>query len=159
MMDCDKAREAISSFIDGEPLDLEAAGLDAHLQTCDKCRHYSRQLAILDERLRQMPIAATDTAESSSRWARVSLALDEHDRKQSRSARQHINQSWVGRRRVLFAGLSSAAAAVVVGGISVSLFKPSSENTVASEAVNDFLTFRASGKTLHVMHEEPAKVK
>ncbi|MFK7965911.1 MAG: zf-HC2 domain-containing protein [Burkholderiaceae bacterium] len=85
MMDCDKAREAISSSMDGEPLGVDGAGLGAHLKTCDSCREYARQVAVLDKRLREMPTVGIGMTQSSSRWAQVSLALDDHDRKQLES--------------------------------------------------------------------------
>ena len=159
MMDCDKAREAISSSMDGEPLGIDVASLDTHLDTCESCREYAQQVVVLDERLRAMPTVGIDAMQSSSRWAKLRLALDDHDRKQLESTGSNPAWSRVGRRRILFAGLSSAAAAVVVGGIGISLLKPGDENVVATEAVNDFLTFRASGKTLHVMDGNPANVK
>ncbi|MFK7965910.1 MAG: hypothetical protein AB8C46_18275 [Burkholderiaceae bacterium] len=55
--------------------------------------------------------------------------------------------------------MSSAAVAAVIGGIGINLLKPGNENVVVAEAVNDFLTFRASGKTLHVTDDKPAHVK
>lgn len=157
-MDCEKAREAISSAIDGEPLGVDASGLDSHVETCPACRQYALQLATLDERLRKIPAVGVSADESDSRWARVSLALDAHDLKHARADERRSQLQVTGRRRVMFAGLSAAAVAIVAG-VGIRLTVSNEENAVAAEAVNDFLTFRANGKTLHVMNAEPADVK
>jgi len=157
-MDCEKAREAISSAIDGESPGVDTSGLDSHLETCSACRQYAQQLVKLDERLRQMPAVGVSTSESESRWARVSLALDSRDRENARTGERRFQAQGSGRRRVMFAGLSAAAVAVVAG-VGIRLTGSNAENSVAAEAVNDFLTFRANGKTLHVMNAEPAHVK
>jgi predicted anti-sigma-YlaC factor YlaD len=51
-MRCDRFREAASARLDGEPLGLPEAALDAHLAHCGDCARWAAQAAQLTRRLR-----------------------------------------------------------------------------------------------------------
>jgi predicted anti-sigma-YlaC factor YlaD len=51
-MDCSTAREALSATLDGEPLDIELAALEAHLDDCADCRRWREHAHELTRRFR-----------------------------------------------------------------------------------------------------------
>jgi predicted anti-sigma-YlaC factor YlaD len=54
-MQCEKYREAISARLDGEPLGMAEAGLDAHLSACAGCAAWARAAAQVTRRVRRAP--------------------------------------------------------------------------------------------------------
>jgi predicted anti-sigma-YlaC factor YlaD len=41
ILDCERVRESVSASVDGELSQVEAAGLEAHLASCEPCRLYA----------------------------------------------------------------------------------------------------------------------
>jgi predicted anti-sigma-YlaC factor YlaD len=54
-MQCDPYREAISARLDGEPLGMPEADLDAHLSACAACAAWSEAAALVTRRVRRAP--------------------------------------------------------------------------------------------------------
>ena len=54
--DCMRAREAVSTRLDGELSELEGARLDFHLRRCPACRSYADQAAAIVVELRRAPL-------------------------------------------------------------------------------------------------------
>ena len=54
-MDCERWRDALSARLDGEPLGVEEALLDAHLAACPACSDHARALQNLHRGLRLRP--------------------------------------------------------------------------------------------------------
>ena len=57
-MQCETYREAISARLDGEPLGMSAAELDAHLSACAGCAAWSEAAALVTRRVRRSPAPA-----------------------------------------------------------------------------------------------------
>ena len=51
-MNCQDARIALSPYLDSELPHAEAAGIAAHLQVCDSCRHRFEELRLVSKVLR-----------------------------------------------------------------------------------------------------------
>jgi predicted anti-sigma-YlaC factor YlaD len=49
---CDRYREAVSARLDGEPLGMAAAALDAHLSACPACARWAERAAAVTRQLR-----------------------------------------------------------------------------------------------------------
>jgi hypothetical protein len=59
--DCERTRACLSAFVDGEADPTEAAGVRAHLATCDRCRYAAqglRQLIAAVRGVEVLPVAA-----------------------------------------------------------------------------------------------------
>ena len=54
--DCQRAREAVSTQLDGELSELGSARLAAHLRDCAACSAYALEAAALTSRLRAAPL-------------------------------------------------------------------------------------------------------
>jgi predicted anti-sigma-YlaC factor YlaD len=59
-MQCETYREAISARLDGEPLGMPAAELDAHLSACAACAAWSEAAAQVTRRIRPVPAPTAD---------------------------------------------------------------------------------------------------
>lgn len=159
-MQCDEAREAVSALLDQELNESTQATLSDHLKQCQMCHEWSRRASVIDGRLKTEIIAQTDNPRI---WARVSAALDKQDQHGVKTAglSEPVN---LGRRRTVgfgSAGIGSVFAVAAAAGIGFfgHRFYADQPNLVVRETVNDFLTFRASGKALHIENASPAKIK
>jgi predicted anti-sigma-YlaC factor YlaD len=54
--DCARARESASARLDGELVDLQAAGLEAHLRSCPECSAYAAGIELVADQLRAAPL-------------------------------------------------------------------------------------------------------
>ena len=63
-MNCGRFREAVSARLDGEPLGLSAAALDAHLASCPDCARWAEDAAAVTRRARLDVRPVPDLSES-----------------------------------------------------------------------------------------------
>ena len=55
ILDCERVRESVSAFVDGELSQAEAAGVDAHLVSCESCRLFAAGFGETARLLRSAP--------------------------------------------------------------------------------------------------------
>ena len=56
ILDCERVRESVSASVDGELSQVEAAGLEAHLVSCESCRLYAAGFGETARLLRSAPL-------------------------------------------------------------------------------------------------------
>ncbi|MBA3735690.1 MAG: zf-HC2 domain-containing protein [Actinobacteria bacterium] len=56
ILDCERVRGSVSASVDGELSEVEAAGLEAHLASCESCRLYAADSAETARLLRGAPL-------------------------------------------------------------------------------------------------------
>ena len=139
---CAEIREIVSAAIDDETNQAEILVLDRHLEDCEDCARYAMQVAYLQNVL---PEQLSDDADAQAIWARAQRIIDLTEP----AAETRTAQPVVPRRKLIRYGLA-ASLAFAVGGTGYLGYHMASSSNVLSEAVNDHLTFRASGKKLHI---------
>lgn len=139
-LDCGRAREVISAAVDGAAGPEERAAALAHRSRCLACDRFADWAGALNVALRAQ---AAERFDSGVLWARISAGLP--------------RASLWRRRRTAIA--AAALLALVIGGALVGQALRPSQPLVVAEAVNDFLTFRASGRTLDVSGPAPREVR
>lgn len=160
-LSCQDARDALSANLDGM-LDADtSARLAAHLTDCDACSAYARDVAFLQAAL---PEQLDGTPDEDAIWDRVHGVLDAGEAATRGSTRPAANtphrsaHRLPGRRNFLKLGM--AASVLLAAGIGGGLYlSRSAKGDVVAETINDYLTFRASGKALHVSGEVPADIE
>lgn len=140
---CEQAQEAVSAAMDGELAAADRQALDRHLQGCEACAAYAEQLSYLQSAL---PGQLSDDTDTAAIWDRVQTVIDAGER----AAEAHQAGIRNPRRRFLKAGLA-ASLAMVAGGAGLYGLMVTPPQDVIAETVNDYLTFRASGKKLHIL--------
>lgn len=142
-MTCMEAREAVSVALDGELAGGDLARLECHLDACPACAAYADDLAALT---RSLPAQLSDEADTEALWHRVQTIIDAGEEAvEARQARQAVP-----RRRLVRMGLAASVLLSAGGAGLYALTAPQAPDVVA-EAVNDYLTFRASGRKLHIL--------
>lgn len=68
--ECQRAREAVSSRLDGELSELGSARLSAHLRECAACSAYALEVAAVATRLRMAPLEQPSVPVALPRTAR-----------------------------------------------------------------------------------------
>ncbi|MGB7299450.1 MAG: zf-HC2 domain-containing protein [Burkholderiaceae bacterium] len=155
-MQCDQARELIWPDHDGELNGQQASDLHVHMQSCTACTAQWHETAGL--RIQLGRGVASDEAvsvEVETLWNKVRRSFDEYDATQGQTIHAAPAQL-SGRRSFLISG--AVAASVVAGVTGYSRFFAESPDVV-TEAVTDFLTFRAGGMTLNVIDNSPEPLK
>lgn len=145
-MRCAEARVALSDRLDGQ---IEPPALDrltTHLAGCPACQFYARDMAFLHQTL---PEQLDDTREETAIWDRLQSSLE------AEVGLQQVEEP--PRRQFLKLGLAASLLITTGVGGTYLLRRPNAD--VVAETVNDYLTFRASGKTLHITAEHPSAVK
>lgn len=61
---CERARDAASARLDGEPIGVSAVALDQHLAACPECAHWVQQATSLTRALRVGPAGVPDLTET-----------------------------------------------------------------------------------------------
>jgi len=56
ILDCERVRESVSASVDGELSQSEAAGVEAHLVSCESCRLYAAGFGETAHLLRSAPL-------------------------------------------------------------------------------------------------------
>ena len=56
ILDCERVRESVSASVDGELSQAEAAGVEAHLVSCESCRSYAAGFGETARLLRSAPL-------------------------------------------------------------------------------------------------------
>lgn len=56
ILDCERVRESVSASVDGELSQAEAAGVEAHLVSCESCRLYAAGFGETARLLRSAPL-------------------------------------------------------------------------------------------------------
>jgi predicted anti-sigma-YlaC factor YlaD len=71
-MKCERARKLISDDTDGRLTGKRAEGLERHIQSCDACRAYRDDVAIIQARSKAQPAPSL----SPEDWARIERDLE-----------------------------------------------------------------------------------
>jgi len=137
---CERVRGMLGAYGDGACPPGDVLRTREHLSRCPLCSRELVALRELQTRLRQL---AVDNRAPDDLWPRMS---DRLDRAEERSPRASIDQRQpLTRRRVMWAASAAALGTVVVG--TQHLLPLSSVEPVIAEPVQDFITFRLSGRT------------
>ncbi len=150
---CREAREAISARLDCELDKEQTSRLESHIQECEACRRHLQCLEALNQTLKTELSEPQDT---TALWARVSRAIDV-DYDQTHNEQPILPPTVqlptnLPRRNIL----SMAVAAGVVlstGGLVLHYATTDQSGEVNLEIVNDFLTYRISGKKQDILGE------
>lgn len=139
---CAEVREIVSAAIDGEADQAEISVLDRHLEECEDCARYAMQISYLQNAL---PAQLSDDTDPEAVWRRAQRFIDRAEE----AAEAHGARPVTSRRTLLKYGLA-ASLALTIGGTGFLGYRLASSPDVIAEAINDHLTFRASGKKLHI---------
>jgi anti-sigma factor RsiW len=154
-MHCDVVQESVLARLDNDPDEAVWSKVEKHLLSCRECAEFAENSILLNARLRD---ELKDDRDTGSLWSRITVALDGETQK--KTAAQAVETSGKKQSRMLVFG---AVAAVMF--ISIFTFSPqqnrNTQNTplTVTESINDFLTFRASGRELDINSSEPQELR
>ncbi len=110
-MNCDKAREQLTAYLDGELEGDRGTAVRGHLRTCDACRAMSADEAALRDGLRSLP----PVDPPASLWANVQAQLAKEEVVESqRPAWKRAVSRWMPMAPRFALGMSAVAAAAVL---------------------------------------------
>jgi len=149
---CQSVRDSVLEHLDNERGEALAGTIKFHLLSCDNCAVFVENSCLLNARLRE---ELKDDTDMAPLMARVSAALD---------AQTHTKPAAgaIGMRAGRLLVYSSIAAALLVA---VFTFYPQDKGNnhvtplAVTESINDFLTFRASGRDLDINSSKPVELR
>ncbi len=154
-MRCESVQESVLARLDNEPDGAVWSAVEKHLLSCPSCAEFAENSMLLNARLRE---ELKDDADTTLLWSRVSAAIDAESRRDAATKTTASRGRTGGRMAVL----GSVAAVVMVAIFSFAFIGDSDKHktplTVA-ESINDFLTFKASGRELDVNSSEPQELR
>lgn len=152
---CKTVQESVLAHLDNEPKYRDWRRIEEHLASCSACSQFAENSAVLKVRLRD---ELKDDVDAVALWSRVSLALDAETQTGTKAQGERFRVK--SKSLTLFFGAVAAAMLVGVFTFSPLGYKPSKMTPQAvTESINDFLTFRASGRMLDVKSSEPLALR
>jgi len=154
-MPCESVQESVLARLDNEPDEAVWSQVEKHLLSCRECAEFAENSNLLNARLRD---ELKDDRDTGPLWSRISVALDAET--QEKTATQAVETTGKKQSRMLVFG---AVAAVMF--LSIFTFPPQQNSNTqttpltVSESINDFLTFRASGRELDINSSEPQELR
>lgn len=155
---CGEVREGLSAMFDRETDEIESEALLAHLEGCEECASYQRQLGRLHTRLCD---ELTDTCNVDQIWERVEWGIEAIETRPSANAQASPKKWWnfAGAQRVAAAALAAMLLLGVIIGDQKFWPADSKGLPLVTETIRDFETFRLRGGLLDVAAREPNVVR
>ena len=151
-MDCTEVRDKLHAFLDAECAPDEREAVREHLRRCADCRREADELTGLEARLRRE--LASEQAPANL-WNRIAARLDgEEHGASTRKASARSPRRWL--RSGLGAAALGLAAMLAVVLLPVTL--PTAELPVVVEPVNDFITYKLSGRAPDISSADPGEL-
>lgn len=145
-MTCEQVRQRLFDYLDGIGEAGERTAIAAHLDACPACTAELRATDGMEKRMRQA--LAGDRAPDGL-WDRVMASIDADDAVRPRGWR-------TGWPAMAVAATVAALLIAVVGLISLPGQQTVQPTALVVEPVNDFITYRLSGRPLDVESADPA---
>jgi len=154
-MRCQSVQESVLARLDNEPDEAVWSQIEKHLLSCEECAGFAENSIMVNARLRE---ELKDDKDTSALWSRITRDIDaEVQSADNARATASRNKATGG----IFA--AGAVAAVVLAAIFAFPFTQNSQINitplVVKESMNDFLTFKASGRDLDVDSNEPLELR
>jgi len=147
---CKTVQENVLARLDNEHDEMLWSKVEKHLTTCDTCAKFSENCTALNMRLHEELKGDID---ATALWLRIGDTLD------AEIYKDEIVRRKPGGRMFAYGAL---AAVVLVAMFIVSpIHDGHSHKTplTVTESINDFLTFRASGRKLDVSSSQPSELR
>jgi len=149
-MTCDKTREQLTAYLDGDLEGDRGTAVRGHLRTCDACRAMAADEAALRDGLRSLP----PVDPPASLWANVQARLAQEEVAESkRPAWRRVVSQWMPSPQRFALGMALAAAAVVV-----LVSRHRHESPTPSSNPNPNITVTRDQLATTAPHETPAPV-
>jgi len=154
-MRCQSVQESVLARLDNEPDDAVWSQIEKHLLSCDECAGFAENSIMLNARLRD---ELKDDRDTASLWSRIVRAVDAEEQ----TGDIVRAPAW---RSKTASGFVAAGAifAVMLAAIFTSPFMQNNHTQITplavKESINDFLTFKASGRNLDVDSNEPLELR
>ncbi|HEX2495843.1 MAG TPA: zf-HC2 domain-containing protein [Gaiellaceae bacterium] len=121
---CERARECASLRLDGELSEFEQALLTAHLDRCDPCRSFARELDALTSHVRTTPLARLEQPVSLPSRRRI-------------STRRHVEIAAAAALMLTTLGVAGALRSVEAQNPTLSFGAPGVSNSLESREFSD----------------------
>ncbi len=152
---CEDVRESALARLDNEVDEAACAHIEKHLLSCAPCAEYIENATILLARLCE---ELSDDMDIAPLWSRISTALDTEVRVEP-AHRITSGKGGAGRRMFAYGAIAAAMLVAIFTYSSINVSKIHAAPLTVTESINDFLTFRASGRKLDVNSSEPLKLR
>ncbi len=156
-MPCESVQESVLARLDHEPDEAVWSQVEKHLLSCRECAEFTENSSLLNARLRD---ELKDDRDTGPLWARITVALDAETQQKTAARAVEPTGKKQKQSRILVFG---AVAAVMF--IAIFTFSPQQSGNsqitplTVTESINDFLTFRASGRELDINSSEPQELR
>jgi len=154
-MRCEDAKDAVSAALDKELDGDRLIRLHDHVRECELCAEFAQRAEVLD---RYLDVELSDQKDTKALWARINAGIDAEEQAVTAATVANDTAPEPSRRHFMKAG-AAAAVLLAAGGFGLHRAIMQNSQDVVVETVNDFLTFRASGRKLHVTGRRPDVVK
>jgi anti-sigma factor RsiW len=148
---CERVGRLLGQYIDGACPPTDVQRVRQHVSRCPGC---ARELAALEELQRHLRRLAADSRTPDGLWVRMSDRLDRAAAMPPLAATDRPQSPT--RRWVMWAASAAALGTVAVG--AQRLLPLSSVEPVIAEPVQDFITFRLSGRTEDFVSRDAAEL-
>ncbi len=154
-MRCQSVQESVLARLDNEPDGAVWSQIEKHLLSCDECAGFAENSIMLNARLRE---ELKDDVNTAGLWSRISVALDAE-------AQADIVEKPIATRRKIGGDIFSFGTIAAVMLVAVFAYS-STQNShtqdtppAVTESINDFLTFKASGREPDINSREPLELR
>jgi len=154
-MRCQSVQESVLARLDNEPDDAVWSQIEKHLLSCEECAGFAENSIMLNARLRD---ELKDDRDTASLWSRIVRAVDAEEQ----TGDIVRAPAWRGK---VAGGFGAVGALVAVMLVAIFTFPLVQNNhtqitpLAVKESINDFLTFKASGRNLDVNSNEPLELR
>jgi len=154
-MRCQSVQESVLARLDNEPDEIVWSQVEKHLLSCKECAGFAEKSIMMNARLRE---ELKDDRNTSALWSRIARGID------AEAASTDSMQATVSRGKAAGGVLAAGAVvAVMMAAIFAFPFTQSDQIKITplavKESMNDFLTFKASGRDLDVDSNEPLELR
>lgn len=150
-MTCEEILHQLGAFVDGEVSLEDRRRITAHLESCASCRARVEDLRMLGDSIRS---ELGDMRAPSDLWARIEAELEPAD--DHRKLAEPAAWWW---RDVRSMALAASVALAIGMSATVGWWQLRSDHSIVTAPVQDFTTYRVSGRSLDVESSEPSIVK
>ena len=143
-MSCSDVEPHLDAFIDTELPPRELVEVARHVAQCAACDESVQRLMSLHDVVAGVTVAEAEHVDPRAVWARLEVAMGEHETRQKWRARRRVAPLWVTGMAMAAGALLALRAVVPVGPGPV-------QGPIAS--VNSVEIVSVSGRDIHVRHE------
>ncbi len=152
---CQSVQESVLARLDNEPDEAVWSQIEKHLLSCQECAGFAENSIMMNARLRE---ELRDDRDTSALWSRIARDID------AEAQPSIAEQTSVSRGKAVGGFFAAGAiAAVMLAAIFAFPFTQNDQIKITplavKESMNDFLTFKASGRNLDVDSNEPMEIR